>query len=344
MRIRNPFSAVLANPFVDSMLAANAARQIIPLFQGADHTQEFINAAQAGGAPVTSIPRRGLLSFISPNIQATPDQLNQEKIALQNQGAKQLGTDIELRAALGPQNYAALKSNPRFSAMLANAPDFAAFTPQEANQEATRQRLEQFHQDALNEQNANRQERQQEHADSDALRAQGQAISAQNAQANQQMRQMIAQMQDDTRKATQRLEQERNDDARRARYDQSVQNLENDQQKASAMLTSANPADPKTVQSLLDTIYSRGQALKATADKYGYDYDPALFERLSVSSTPGKMQTLSRGLLGSPNVSVGPASVAPKPTQSASTNAATSKSGRKIVADTTSPTGYRYAD
>ncbi len=140
MKIRSSFSQALANPFVDALLAAKTFQAVAPMLRGTDDSQQFLDASLASGAPVSQIPRRGLSSLIaktgliSPMETASPDVMNREKMALNQQSAENLGTAVDLRSKLGPTNYAALSKDPRFASMLKNAPDFAGELPGETKE------------------------------------------------------------------------------------------------------------------------------------------------------------------------------------------------------------------
>lgn len=249
----------------------------------AEQQRQFLDAALAKGAPVTSIPRTGLLSHVLGPETASPDIQNQEQIALGQQRQQSLKTLTEFRKDFGP----GVVNSPYFSTLLKQAgadPSlFAGPTPQEQaltrqtaalenteqHQQQVEKRLDLQHEDTVANQEANRADRE-----------------AQNASTNQ-LREMTIQNQQEAREATQRIENERNEDSRRNHFDMSVEKLNTDRQKVSAMLSSANPADQKTVQTLLDSLNARGTDLQKQAEKYNYDFNPDEFQPLKLGAKPG---------------------------------------------------------
>ena len=329
MPLTNPFSTVLSNPLVMATLATQAAGGLAGQYNNiraqneAQQQREFLDASLAEGHPVTSIPRTGLLSHILGPETASPDIQNQEQIALGQQRQQSLKTLTEFRKDFGP----GVVNSPYFSTLLKQAgadPSlFAGPTPQEQaltrqtealqnterHQQQVETRLDQQHQDTVANQEANRADREAQNASTNALRD----MTIQNAK--------------EAREATQRIENERNDDARRNHFDTSVEKLNTDRQKVSAMLSSANPADQKTVQTLLDSLNARGTDLQKQAEKYNYDFNPDEFQPLKLGDKPGFFARTFQGKMQAVEPDT---SVAAEPTIPAGARAGRDASG-KIV-------------
>lgn len=120
------FSAGISNPAFLAVLGLQALNTFQNARANAANTPnpddaKFKNAALSSGAPVTSMPggffRQALshTGLVSPDIQASPDQLAQENMALQHQQSQNiqaLAPIISIRHALGKQPFADLMNSP----------------------------------------------------------------------------------------------------------------------------------------------------------------------------------------------------------------------------------------
>ena len=109
----------------------------------------------------------------------------------------------------------------------------------------------------------------------------------------EEMRKSMETANQEWRKAQQKLENERDEDKRVQLFDQQVRNLQEDQKKVTDSLSAASPADPKTVQTNLDSLNARATSLKQIADRHGYSYDPSVFAPKSVKSERKHWYSLS---------------------------------------------------
>lgn len=123
-------------------------------------------------------------------------------------------------------------------------------------------------------------------------------------------------------------------DQQQSRFANEEKNLL-DQQKSIAAMSAAKGADPTTIATMQAKQNAAMKAFKARADAAGYETSSE-FDPLSVQDKPGAMQKLfGVGPMGS---SLVPAGV------SGAHKMVRSKSGRMMVPDSSSPSGYRYAD
>lgn len=120
------FSAGISNPAFLAVLGLQALNTFQSARANAANTPnpddtKFTNAALSSGAPVTSMPggffRQALshTGLVSPDIQASPDQLAQENMALQHQQSQNiqaLAPVLSIRHALGKQAFQDLMNSP----------------------------------------------------------------------------------------------------------------------------------------------------------------------------------------------------------------------------------------
>jgi hypothetical protein len=106
----------------------------------------------------------------------------------------------------------------------------------------------------------------QAHADTEADRAQSRAIMAQNQQANNELKTIMAGLAEDREK----------DDQQKS-FDGARKNLAGQLQNIQKMLGSANPPSADSLQPLLQKYNAQLKSLKQRADKLGIDYDDAEF-------------------------------------------------------------------
>lgn len=132
---------------------------------------------------------------------------------------------------------------------------------------------------------------QQQEQESNQIRLQGQqlmaGLHADTLALQQQNAQFMHQMQ-----------QDREDDSRKAHFQSATQNLATQTANIAKMLSAATPADPKTVKALLNARNANARALKAQAEKSGIDYDPEQFKPLTVEEVPGFLEKLTGGSVG----------------------------------------------
>jgi hypothetical protein len=281
MALRSPFAEVISNPLVIAMLGLQGAGTIAGALNRSQQQaqQEAITAAEASGHPVTELPRRGLSSLIaktgliSPNVAVDPNTMNLENIALQNKRMQALQTVAGLRGALGP----GFAKAPGMSDLITSA----GLTP-EALAAPT------LHEQQVTGATEARAKSEAERERHDVAMETGQAESrkAQEAQRdiNNQLKASTLQIQQSEAETRKQMAAEKNETAKRARFDQEVRLLDSQRQNVGKMLTAATPADPKTVQSHLDALNGRAKTLQQIADKEGYEYDPSQFAPLQVKS------------------------------------------------------------
>lgn len=116
----------------------------------AENDQSFQNAALVQGKPVTSIPggffRRALshTGLVSPDIQASPNQLNEESLALQNQSLGRLKTAhdiLDFKSLLGHEGFSKMMNAPEGAGLKAQL-TAAGISPDSATGESDAEKKE----------------------------------------------------------------------------------------------------------------------------------------------------------------------------------------------------------
>lgn len=111
------------------------------------------------------------------------------------------------------------------------------------------------------------------------------------------LRQQTLAMQQSNEAIVHQMQQAQSREAKQNHFNTAVTKLSEDTAKVTGMLTSANPADPDTVNTNLEQRNALARTLKSEADKEGFDYDPALFEPLHVGKTPGVLNKMTGGVI-----------------------------------------------
>jgi hypothetical protein len=139
------FSELLNNPLFDTLLAANAAGSIAKAYNEGNQVEQQGEIAQsvAQGAPLTTVPRRGLsgliakTGLISPTTAVDPNTQALETLAVRKQQEDELANVLDVRGKTGPTGFADLMRNPSFAGMVQRAgisdtSGFGAPTPKES--------------------------------------------------------------------------------------------------------------------------------------------------------------------------------------------------------------------
>lgn len=123
MKISGPPNQGLFEALAGAKIASDFIPTIRDIYRNnqAQNAQGFTNAALASGRPVTEMPggffRRALskTGLVSPNIEASPGEMNQENLALQQQQTKNiaaLAPIVNLRKTMGPTAFKDMMSAP----------------------------------------------------------------------------------------------------------------------------------------------------------------------------------------------------------------------------------------
>jgi hypothetical protein len=144
-------------------------------------------------------------------------------------------------------------------------------------------------------------------------------------------------MQEGNRIFMQEMAKERNQDQREAHFQTESNSLAVQTKNIATMLTAANPAPPATVKTLLNARNAQARTLKQAADKYGIEYDPDQFKPMTTQ------QIKSGGLMGT-GLGASTTTSLTEDTSGGATAPVASKSGRKMVKDPKSKTGWSYAE
>lgn len=163
----------------------------------------------------------------------------------------------------------------------------------EQDYQQTQKRLDQAHQDSEQDRSQQRQLSAQEHSESLAVMS---GLHEESLALQRQTKDFMQQMAT-THEA----------DAKQQHFTTASQSLQSMTSKIGGMLSSATPASPGTVQTLLRQRNALAATLAKQAKASGIDYDPDEFAPVTVKTLPGFLASHTGGAMGSSSSELAPA-------------------------------------